>query len=132
MIGEQLAHAAMQFLDAPFRIHGRDPATGLDCIGLLHASLSAVGRAPQLPVGYRLRNDDIECYLGYAEKCGLWPADGDTPGDVVLAWVHRMQPHVAIRGFGPDFIHAHAGLRRIVAGPIDPGWRIAHRWRLSR
>ncbi len=30
-----LAAAALNLIGTPFRLHGRDPATGLDCVGLV-------------------------------------------------------------------------------------------------
>ena len=40
-----LARAAAGCLGVRFRLHGRDPATGLDCLGLLGAALVATGVA---------------------------------------------------------------------------------------
>ena len=55
MSGAALAAAAESLVGTRFRLHGRDPDTGLDCVGLLAASLAAIGRAAPLPNGYRLR-----------------------------------------------------------------------------
>ena len=44
MTAESLALAAEALEGAPFRLHGRDPVTGLDCIGVLAQSLEAFGQ----------------------------------------------------------------------------------------
>ena len=55
MTGEDLARAALGLKGAPFRLHGRDPATGLDCIGLFAVAMARAGRPVALPNGYALR-----------------------------------------------------------------------------
>ena len=54
--GEALVQAAVQLVDTPFRLHGRDPGTGLDCVGLVSAAMAASGGQPVPPAGYTLRN----------------------------------------------------------------------------
>ena len=39
----------------PFRPQGHDPATGLDCVGLVWAAYAAAGRRLVRPMGYPLR-----------------------------------------------------------------------------
>ena len=52
----KLAAAALTLVGSPWRLHGRNPATGLDCIGLLGAALGGLlvrrvggGREVRLP-----------------------------------------------------------------------------------
>jgi hypothetical protein len=52
------------------------------------------------------------------------------PGDVVLLQPATGQFHLAVAGTGGDWIHAHAGLRRVVATPEMPSGLILHHWRL--
>ena len=129
--GVQLVEAARSFLGVPFRLHGRDPQTGLDCIGLLHVSLLAIGREPLAPTGYRLRNLDTSRWMGLAEASGLRPTHGRAlAGDILLIRPGPSQHHLLICEDAGHAIHAHAGLRRVVRQqmqfPPDP---IAH-WRL--
>jgi hypothetical protein len=56
MTGDELAAQARALVGAPFRLHGRDPETGLDCLGVLAAALAACGISARLPNGYVLRN----------------------------------------------------------------------------
>ena len=49
MSGAALAAAAESLVGTRFRLHGRDPDTGLDCVGLLAASLAAKEAATAPP-----------------------------------------------------------------------------------
>lgn len=69
--GTALAAAAASFVGAPFRLHGRDPARGLDCVGLVAAALAATGRPARAPSGYRMRQARIDGLLDAARQSGL-------------------------------------------------------------
>lgn len=130
--GEQLAAAAEALVGSRFRLHGRDPATGLDCVGVLAAALAAIGRSAPLPTAYHLRSRAIPNLSAVAQQCGLVPVESAAePGDVLLARVGPCQFHVVIVAHGADFIHAHAGLKRVVIGPLGEDWRVTCHWRLS-
>ncbi|MEM6475415.1 MAG: peptidoglycan endopeptidase [Pseudomonadota bacterium] len=134
---EALAKAATSFIGVRFRLHGRDPAFGLDCVGLLHASLRAIDCNTVTPRGYRLRNGSMEQWRGLAERNGLLEVECDiAPGDVLLTAPGPHQQHILIvedagkSGSFGSVIHAHAGLRRVVRQAIiDPPELLAH-WRL--
>ena len=130
MTGELLAHAAQTLVGTAFRLHGRDPATGLDCVGVLAASLNAAGNHHALPNGYILRNRTLPDLSKTAEQCGLIDAEGECAvGDVVICRVSPCQFHLAI-ALGPGgFVHAHAGLRRVVLSPGPLPWPILQHWR---
>lgn len=129
--GLALAMAAERLVGSPFRLHGRDPATGLDCVGLVAAALEACGRAAPAPFAYALRNRDISAALRAATNAGLAEADGPVrPGDIVLVHAGPAQFHLLVAAMGQRFVHAHAGLRRTVASPDPLPWPVLHRWRL--
>ena len=131
MSGELLAQAAEALVGIRFRLHGRDPATGLDCVGLLATALAAVGRPAQWPTGYTLRAQALPALDGFAETCGLADAAGAIePGDVLLLRTGPAQHHLAIAARAGAFVHAHAGLRRVVLAPPPLAWPILRRWRL--
>ena len=132
MSGPALAAAALNLAGTRFRLHGRDPATGLDCVGVLAASLSAIGREAPLPQAYALRSRFVAGLDGFAGACGLVSAGSECmAGDVLLFRVAPCQLHLAI-ALGPDRgVHAHAGLRRVIAGPLSPQWALARHWRLA-
>jgi cell wall-associated NlpC family hydrolase len=128
----RFAAAAEGLVGSPFRLHGRDPASGLDCIGLVGEALRRCGRIAVLPRGYRLRMCDPVPLLHFAAANGFQPASGgDQAGDVVLVHLNGMQPHVLVALDRNAFVHAHAGLRRVVRqnGPY-PAPAVG-RWRLD-
>jgi hypothetical protein len=53
------------------------------------------------------------------------------PGDVVMFQVGPNQFHLAIAARCGGFVHAHAGLRRVVLTSPPAEWRVAGHWRLS-
>lgn len=130
--GEALAAAGLALVGSSFRLHGRDPATGLDCVGLVHAGLLAVGVQPVSPHGYGLRNLGVGQWLGLAQDSGLVPVTGaPVVGDVSLIALAHCQHHLVIVASEEDVIHAHAGLRKVVRQPFDPAWQVCAHWRLA-
>ncbi|TCD06840.1 hypothetical protein EYB45_03965 [Erythrobacteraceae bacterium CFH 75059] len=131
---ERLALAARALVGTPFRLHGRSPETGVDCVGLLGCALGAIGRPAALPTGYALRNATIARHLACFAGAGFRQVGGADPvavGDVLLTRPGPAQHHLMI-ATGPDaFVHAHAGLRRVAewhGAPADP---LHSRWRLA-
>lgn len=112
-----------------FRPQGRDPATGLDCVGLVWAAYAVAGKRLVRPVDYPLRGwsrAQVEAGLAAA---GFEPVVGGArTGDVALIALPAGQYHLGL--VGPEtFVHAHGGLRRVVETPID-GLGDAALWRL--
>ena len=124
--------AARAMVGVPFRLHGRSEA-GVDCVGL---ALMALGRAGQGgtghdgvgPVAYGLRSGEVglaECWLGAA---GLGRVDQGAPGDLALVRPGPLQLHLMILVPG-GFVHAHAGVRRVVEMPGASPWPVIGWWR---
>ena len=129
--GEALAAAAETLVGVRFRLHGRDRAGGLDCVGLVAATLTAIGREVRVPAGYRLRQLEPGMYLGAANVAGLQPAEGPLlPGDVLLVRPGPAQHHLLVASRRGGFVHAHAGLGRVVHAPAPLSWPVVRRWRL--
>ena len=132
MSGQALADAASGLVGTPFRLHGRDPQTGVDCLGLLGAALDAIGQPSSLPVGYRLRNRITPDLDAIARRCGLVTAHGCIrAGDVIVVRAGSLQLHLLIATWPDGHVHAHAGLRRVVRVPGWPTDPIVGRWRLT-
>ena len=112
-----------------FRPQGRDPATGLDCVGLV---LHAFGIPPdQVRRDYRLRGnrrDEIKAELSrYFEPTSN---RSSRAGDVVLCCLRGRQFHLALH-CGGAFVHADARARRVVETPGTPQWPILGTYRFA-
>jgi len=126
----RLARAAEGLVGCRFRLRGRDAETGLDCLGVLALALRGAGMPCDLPRDYALRNRDASRAFEWAPALGLSPVEGDEAvGDVLLLEVGVCQFHFAIRAQDGGFIHAHAGLRRVVHSPTRPDGRVIGHWR---
>ena len=125
----QLGKAAMTLVGAPFRLHGRDPASGLDCIGLVAEAMARAGYAPVAPHGYTLRASSVEALLPFVQANGLKRVRTD--GAIALVMVNPLQPHMLVRAPG-GFVHAHAGIGRVTFLPGELPWPIHTQWRVVR
>ena len=128
------AAAAAALGGVPFRLHGRDPATGLDCVGLVVAALERCGRRAVAPEGYALRALSVTPLLGFAERNGFAAAELLAPGqagDLVLLRPSTIQAHLAVVLDDDHFVHAHAGLGKVVIGQGALPGETSARWRLA-
>ncbi len=129
---DSFATAAQALAGTRFRLHGRHRETGLDCIGLVGAALADCGRTVRYPHGYRLRNADIARWLGFAAGNGLHCcAEPIRRGDVLLTRPGPAQHHLLVALGDGRFVHAHAGLRRVVIQQLVPPDPILVQWRLG-
>ncbi|MEH3046236.1 peptidoglycan endopeptidase [Sphingomonas adhaesiva] len=119
--GEAVAAAARATVGVRFRPQGRDPALGLDCVGVVAVALGGV----DLPRDYRL-------WCGRVPDGGVPPGmaacDGARPGDVLLCRVSPAQLHLIVRT-ATGFVHADAGARRVVERPGEVPWSVVAAWR---
>lgn len=130
-LAHRFAEAAASFVGTPFRLHGRDPATGLDCVGLIYVSLLAIGRPANAPEGYRLRNHDVSRWFGYARDSGFEEVSGEAAhGDLLMTRPSPGQSHLQIVD-GYSLTHAHAGLGRVVRQPVATMPHPVAHWRLA-
>jgi len=126
-VGEAVAAAALALVGAPFRLHGRAAATGLDCIGVIAAALRGAGWVGDVPSGYPLRGGD-PVRVAKRFDAVLAPCDGARAGDVLLFRVGPGQLHGAVRT-ARGIVHADAALRRVVERPGLPEWPMGGAWR---
>ncbi|MEH3108092.1 MAG: peptidoglycan endopeptidase [Sphingomonas fennica] len=115
--------AARACIGARFRPYGRDPAWGLDCVGL---AACAFGRA--VPRDYPLRGGDAGCVARAAAAAGLVAAPRPAPGDLLLIDCGSRQLHLAVLT-ETGFVHADAGIGRVVEAPGRPAGRIVAAYR---
>ena len=131
MSGFALAAAAQSLIGCRFRLHGRDPDTGLDCLGVLVSALRKIGRDPAIPVDYALRVRGYPRELARARDYGFEVAEGaPQAGDVLLYRVGPCQLHFAIWVAADQLVHAHAGLGKVVLTGVFPDWQPCGHWRL--
>ena len=115
--------AALGLAGAKFRLHGRDPATGLDCVGVV-----ALAAGVEAPSGYALRGGDFAAVRAAIDRVGLMRVSDAAPGDVMLMRTGPGQLHLAIKT-KRGFVHADAGLRRVVERPGAAEWEVLGLWR---
>ncbi len=122
---DDIVAAARGCVGARFRLHGRDPALGLDCAGL---AAHATGLAA--PSGYALRGGDPRAIAVRVTAAGARPIPlaAAGAGDLLLLGPGPAQVHLAVLT-DAGFIHAHAGLRRVVETPGAPVWPVLGAWR---
>lgn len=119
--------AARSCVRARFRPQGRSAATGLDCVGVALAAARAIGLRPALPA-YSLGGDAEDRLGTVLAGLGCERVATATPGDLLEIAPALRRRHLAVVT-PAGVVHAHAGLGRVVEGPLDPAWRIIAAWR---
>jgi hypothetical protein len=105
-----------------FRPQGRDPRIGVDCIGLIAWTFSIASEAHGRD--YRLRGDHgLRLRAALNRHFRVVPRAKARSGDVLLLKVATDQLHLAVLA-DRSFIHADAGLRRVVETPGAVPWPI--------
>lgn len=126
--GERIAARARDLVGVRFRPQGRDRGCGLDCVGLAAA---AAGVSPaQAPSGYALRGGALAAIEERLAALGLRRATAPAPGDIVVVAAGPAQFHLIVLT-EDGFVHADAGLRRVVERPGPPPWPVLGRWRAA-
>lgn len=120
--------AARGAVGARFRLHGREAASGLDCVGLAALALRGGGWEGAVPSGYALRGTDRAASARLAGQ-GLVAGTGEGAGELRLFAAGPGQWHLGI-GTEGGLIHADAALRRVVERPGPAPWPMIAAWRL--
>ena len=130
---ERFAAAAERLVGTLFRLHGRDPEHGLDCVGVVLCALRRCGvDGGGFAPCYGLRNSSIAALLPMAAALGLREVEGGRQrGDVLLVRAGPAQQHLLVITGRDRFVHAHAGLRRVVFQHGADAWPPIRHWRLS-
>lgn len=130
--GPDLAQAAEGLVGTRFRLHGRHREHGLDCLGVLAASLREIGLPGDFPTDYAWRNTNAQRAADLAARWNFVPAQGVIqPGDVILLRMKAATLHFIIAVTQGAFVHAHAGLRQVLLAPLMPEGEIVQHWRLD-
>lgn len=107
----EIAERARALVGTRFRLHGRDAATGLDCIGLVAAATGVAART-----GYAIRGGDPREIENALRAAGFARVGTAAPGDVVLSRPGPGQLHMGVIS-ASGVIHADVMLRRVVERP---------------
>lgn len=128
--GAAIAAAARALVGARFRPQGRDPAHGLDCVGLVLRALADAGRPVAGPRDYPQRGGSADAVAALMAAAGLTAIDADAAraGDVLLVAAGAGALHLVVRT-AAGVVHADAGLRRVVERPGALAWPILGAWR---
>ena|SRR4249919_1584542 len=125
----EYAARAQALVGTRFRAQGRGE-NGLDCVGVVLATFDIPEGAVRRD--YCLRGDhlseiraELDCHFRRIPRTEL------RPGDVMLLDAGEQRAHLAVRT-GRGFIHAHAGIRRVVETPGDPQWPVLGVYRKRR
>ena len=111
------AGRARALVGTPFRLQGRG-AHRLDCVGVAVEVFGLTG----VRGNYRMRGDYLaEAHAFLGEHFRRVPAPQLRKGDLMLMRVADHQLHIGVRT-NAGFVHAHAGIRRVVETPGLPEW----------
>lgn len=114
---------ARALIGTRFRPQGRG-ADGLDCVGLVAASLGISG----VRGDYALRGGCPAMLAREIERAGLRRVAEAEAGDVLAVRAGPGQLHLGIWS-GSGLIHADAGLRRVAERPAPLPWPVLACWR---
>jgi len=123
---DEIVAAARALLGIRFQPQGRSPESGLDCIGVVAASVGV----ERVPRDYALRGGSHERLGAELEAAGLRRVGAPRAGDVLVLAAGSAQLHLGIFT-GTGLVHGDAGLRRVVERPAPLPWPIIHIWRLD-
>lgn len=127
----RLDEAARTFIGVPFRHQGRDPAIGIDCIGLGRCAADLSGH----PFALHDRTDYgtdpahglLEGYFEAARQAGHIEACEIEPGAMALINQKGAIRHFGIVGQKPSgeltLIHTNFSVQRVTEANIDFKWR---------
>jgi lipoprotein Spr len=128
-LNADFAERACALVGTPFRPQGRC-ARGLDCVGVAIATFDLPSEA--VPRNYRLRGEHIDQMRDHLRRYFRHvPLTWLRAGDLMLMRVSDDQLHLGVRT-AAGFVHAHAGLRRVVETPGMPAWAILGAYRKRR
>jgi cell wall-associated NlpC family hydrolase len=121
--------AARSCVGTRFRPQGRVPGLGLDCVGVVLVAAAAAGVGLAMVPAYALAGDNVALLDDGLAAAGCLPVAVPLSGDILILAPAAARRHLGVVTPG-GMVHAHAGLGRVVEGPIDPDWSIIGAWRL--
>lgn len=120
-MSNEVVDRARSLIGTRFRAQGREPLSGVDCLGL--AMLAYEVDAGAIRRDYRLGGDHRrELMEGLAHGFRRVAKSRTLAGDLMLLQISNDQFHLAI-GTGAGFVHADAR-REVVETPGLPAWPV--------
>ena len=120
------AERARALVGTRFRPQGRS-GLGLDCVGLILETFAIP--VTEVRRNYGLRGDQrIEIQQELRRYFTLLRNKDARAGDVMLLQAGVEQFHLAVRTMA-GFVHAHAGIGRVVETPGEPQWPLLAAYR---
>ena len=130
-IAHAFADAAERCVGRPFRLYGRTPESGFDCVGLVAWCCLQSGMRPVLPRTYALRNTRASFVEPFLSKSGFAPVfERESASDLIVVRTGPSQVHFMVAGCDGHFVHAHAGLRKVVRTDTLQ-WPVIARWHIA-
>lgn len=120
--------AARACVGTRFRLQGRTPGLGLDCIGVVIVAAAGAGVRLADQRDYALGGEE-QARLDAALAGQMTPVGEAAAGDVLAFAPAAGLRHLGV-WTGEGIVHAHAGLRRVVEGPAPAEWVRVGAWRL--
>lgn len=120
--------AARAAIGTRFRPQGRTPGLALDCVGLALVAGRAAGVVPDALPAYSLNGEHGNRLEQTLLALGCKPVAQALPGDLLIVAPTPRQRHLAVVT-DVGVVQAHAGLGRVVEGPLDRAWVILGAWR---
>ena len=120
--------AARASVGTRFRAQGRLPGVALDCVGVVLAAAAAIGVTVTVPP-YALGGDHESDLDELIAATGCSAVAVAAPGDLLTVAPGPGRRHLGVVT-DCGVVHAHAGLGRVVEGPVDPAWTVLGAWRL--
>lgn len=129
-VGVAIARRALDLVGTPYKLGGRIPNAGLDCVGVVALALAERGAAAGIPDDYALRGEYLGRVSAFFDRAGFRRVDGEPllQGDLLLCQPAVRQCHLAVVT-SHGAVHAHAGLRRVVLTPLPLPWPLTGHWR---
>jgi cell wall-associated NlpC family hydrolase len=126
MTPEEVVASARRCVGARFRAQGRDPETGLDCVGVAAVAMDKT----MPPARYPQRGQDWRSIALVAEAMELWPIfPGEArAGDLLMVEPGPGQNHMIVMT-PTGFVHADVRLRKVVETLGPPQWPVLAAWR---
>lgn len=122
--------AARAYLGTPFLHQGRDPAIGIDCVGLVALCVRDCGLSHLLShdfTSYHRNPAHGELERRLRAALGAPVTGGLRPGDVVSMSFAGQTRHVGVIGAAPDgrpsLIHTYNKPAKVIEHGIDDKWR---------